>query len=59
MGSTRADFDKTVFIKPKFIPATEALREQSVASGEDFKQALVELNAPTEQEQSFLDQFAR
>ncbi|MGO1072077.1 hypothetical protein [Lysobacter sp. CA199] len=59
MGSTRADFDKTAVVKPKFIPATEAMRAHAVASGEDFKDALAEFNAPTEQEQAFLDQFAR
>jgi hypothetical protein len=48
-----------VLEKPKYIPSTEALRVSSAASGVDFKVAMNELNAPTAQEQAFLDEFAK
>jgi hypothetical protein len=59
MGATRLDFEKPVLEKPKYIPSTEALRVSSAASGVDFKVAMNELNAPTAQEQAFLDEFAK
>lgn len=59
MGATRADFEKTAVVKPKFIPVTEALRANAADSGEDFRSALSELNAPNAHEQAFLDQFAK
>lgn len=59
MGASRLDFEKTILEKPKHIPVTEALRISSAASGVDFKVAMTELNAPTAQEQAFLDEFAK
>ncbi|QWP76663.1 hypothetical protein J5226_24315 [Lysobacter sp. K5869] len=58
MGNERPAVIKTVLQKGSAIPASEALRANS-ASAAEFKAAMVELNAPTAQEQSFLDEFAK
>lgn len=59
MGANTATFVKTVLEKPKYIPASEALRISSAASGVDFQVAMTELNTPTANEQAFLDEFAK